>query len=744
MKAAVTIVLIIISFVFEHPTYAHDGHTDPELQELNDYIMAIQLMRINDPSADELFKTWQELRTESWAIRKLTDEQNLLINTEEVMKQIAKTRAKRKQLLDECRAYFAKIIQRKPAIRFLIDQSITSNWNSPFAEVQVQHFKVLLIEVKNQRNSKVDITMKSNASDEILFWNKQFSLDALSSRYTFVVYAPLQEIQITNKLKISDQLGNSTSVALGVKGIPMQEAPFVLLPDSIATHVVVPGHSSTPVKKEPIFSEAIKFSITDKESGTQIAARVEVSDMDGNNYWTPISGPSYAVNRNSDWGWRTTLWDYQPGPYFYMKGEAQLGVNPVGKRAKIYHGFEYRPLEVEVPEQGSVNIALERWINMPKLGWYSGQTHIHTTDIGIPVQFNKFWPLISQAEDLHVSSILTLKGEWETHAIYANEFPMGQRTTFSTSDHIITYGEEFRNNPYGHLAFIGLKSLIQPISTGALGELGGPDYPPNSYILEEALAQGAATIAAHFGNFTEGVDQIQTGWPSTGFEMPIDIALGKIQMAEIAGNGGQMNVWYDILNCGFKIPATAGPDWNIKDTPRVYVNLGSEDFNLDNWIKGLQNGNSFITTGPMLFFKVNGEHAGSSFNVGSGTVQFQVDAEALTPDGKIPVEIVYNGEVIYTATDLSTQITLKDSGWIAARCKGAHSNPIYINFEGRPAGYAEPAEKFIKIIERLAEWVETKALFYEENQKKAVLEVINQGRDVYEKIIEQAEELGRR
>ncbi len=101
MKAAVTIVLIIISFVFEHPTYAHDGHEDPVLQELNDYIMAIQLMRINDPSADELFKTWQELRTESWAIRKLTDEQNLLINTEEVMKQIAKTRAKRKQLLDD-------------------------------------------------------------------------------------------------------------------------------------------------------------------------------------------------------------------------------------------------------------------------------------------------------------------------------------------------------------------------------------------------------------------------------------------------------------------------------------------------------------------------------------------------------------------------------------------------------------------------------------------------------------------
>jgi hypothetical protein len=381
---------------------------------------------------------------------------------------------------------------------------------------------------------------------------------------------------------------------------------------------------------------------------------------------------------------------------------------------------------------------------MPELGWYSGQTHIHTTDIGIPVQFSNYWPLISQAEDLHVSSILTLKGEWETHAIYADEYPMGKRKAFSTSEHIITYGEEFRNNPYGHLAFIGLKSLIQPISTGALGELGGPDYPPNASILEDAVAQGATTIAAHFGNFTEGIDQIKTGWPSTGFEMPVDVALGNIHMAEIAGNGGQMKVWYDILNCGFKIPATAGPDWAIKDTPRVYVNLGNEEFTQDNWRRNLQSGKSFITTGPMIFFKVNGEQPGSTLNVEKGPVSIEIDARALTPDGKIPVEIVYNGEVILSGTEVPGKITLEDSGWIAARCEGGHTNPVYIHFKDRPAGYAEPAEKFIRTIDRLSEWVNTKALFYDENQKREVLEVIGKGRAVYENIIQRAEELKRK
>ena len=744
MKTALIILFLVISLSSETRAYAHDGHSDPVLQEINDYLMAIQLMRIKDAAAANIFKTWHELRTESWEIRNLTDEQNLLISSGEVMKQISKARAKQKQLLNECRTYFAKLIKQEPAVLFTIGKSITSSWAAPLFEVQQGHFKVLLVEVKNNRNSKVELNMNSDYSDEILFWNKQFSLEANASRYTFVVLSPLREAILTSTLSIKDESGDAADALLKVKGIPMYEAPFALIPDSIPTHVIVPGYDGRPIDKVSDFSESINFSVTDKESGKPLAARVEVSDMEGNHFWTPIKGPSYAVTRNMEWGWRTTLWEYQPGPYFYLQGRAQLGVNPVGKIAHIYHGFEYIPAKVDVPEQGNVDVALERWINMPDLGWYSGQTHIHTTDIGIPVQFSKFWPLISQAEDLHVSSILTLKGEWQTHAIYANEFPMGKRQAFSTAEHLITYGEEFRNNPYGHLAFIGLKSLIQPISTGALGELGGPDYPPNSDILEEAVAQGATTIAAHFGNFTEGVDQIKTGWPSTGFEMPVDIALGNVHMAEIAGNGGQMKVWYDILNCGFTIPATAGPDWAIKDTPRVYVNLENEEFTLDNWRRNLQNGKSFITTGPMLFFKVNDKLPGSSLNAENGPVQFMVEAAALTPEGKIPVEIIYNGEVILTATDVSRQISLEDSGWIAARCKGAHTNPIYINFEGRPSGYAEPAKKFIAVIDRLTDWVKTKALFYNENQKEEVLEVIGNGRAVYENIIQRAERLNRR
>jgi len=524
----------------------------------------------------------------------------------------------------------------------------------------------------------------------------------------------------------------------------MTDLPYQLAPGESMYKVILPlkrdqiaAQSEDPVNK-------IVFIISDEETGDPIPARVKVTDENGNAYWSPLNGQSLSIGRiGRDFGWKTSIWEHQPGPYFYLKGETSLAVEPGGKKVHVSHGFEYIPQSFPVPENGKVEVTMKRWINMPQQGWFGGHTHIHTTDVGIPVQFNQYWPLVSQAEDLHVSAILTLKGEWMTHAIYANEYPMGERKAFSTKDYIIAYGEEYRSNPYGHLAFIGLDHLIQPISSGALGELGGPDYPPNTVVLDEALKQGANTIAAHFGNFTKWVTQIKSPWPSTGFEMPVDIALGKIQLAEIYGNGGQLDVWYDILNCGFKVPATAGPDWIIKDSPRVYVYLGEQLFTWDNWRKGLQQGRSFITKGPMLFFEVDGQKPGSEIHLKNGSNQVKVTAKAKIPNGTRPVEILFNGEVIYHGSDINTSITLNDSGWLAARCDGAHSNPVYVKFEGRPAGFSAPALKFIEIIDRLQEWVNNKGLFDSEDQKKEVLSVLASGKEVYRKIVKQAKELGR-
>ncbi len=741
-KHIVMQIKVFIAFIILMPLSlsGHPGHQDPVYAELNDYLMAIQIMRYEDPRADEIFKIWNQLREASWKIRELTDEQNLFITSQQVMDQIATTKRKQRQLLFECRKYFAEIIEEEPAIRIAVNKSLSIDWDDPIFEIPVQHTKVLLVEIQNNSDSSVNLSMTSNLSDEILFWNKQFTLVSNSSRFTFVVCSPLKESLASNNLQIVDNRGNKTKAIIQVRGIPTTDPPYQLAPGETITKVTLPLKRDQIAAQPEDFADGMVFNITDQETGDPIPARVKVTDENNNAYWSPLKGQSLAIVRDAGWG--TNIWEHQPGPYFYLKGETSLGVKPEGKTVDVKHGFEYIPQSITVPENGIVKVALKRWINMPRQGWFSGHTHIHTTDVGIPVQFNQHWPLVSQAEDLHVSAILSLKGEWMTHAIYANEYPMGERQAFGTDDYIVVYGEEFRNNPFGHLAFIGLDQLIQPISSGALGELGGPDYPPNTVVLDEALRQGANTIAAHFGNFTKDVTQVKSSWPSTGFEMPVDIALGKIQLAEIYGNGGQLDVWYDVLNCGFRVPATAGPDWVIKDTPRVYVFLDGQTFSFDNWRDGLRKGRSFITKGPMLFFEVNGQKPGGEIAIKTGSNQVRITAEAKIPEGSRPVEILFNGDVIYSGSDIDANLTLNDSGWLAARCEGAHSNPVYVDFEGRPAGFSAPAIRFIGIIDRLQQWVNDKGLFDSEDQKKEVLSVLTQGKEVYQKIVEQAKERG--
>lgn len=181
----------------------------------------------------------------------------------------------------------------------------------------------------------------------------------------------------------------------------------------------------------------------------------------------------------------------------------------------------------------------------------------------------------------------------------------------------------------------------------------------------------------------------------------------------------------------------------MKDTPRTYVYLGKTPLTFDHWIDGLKQGRSFITKGPMIFLTVDGQRPGARLHYSERPREVMVVASALLPRQSIPVEIIVNGKVVAKGKDLSKVITLKDSGWIAARCDGAHTNPLFVTLEGRPRGYAKEAEEFIGVTDSLIEWVNIKGLFDTPNQKKTVLNVLREGRRVYESIAERARGLGR-
>ncbi len=711
---AVKKLLIITMFVLTLAAgaSAHPRHSDPVLAELNDYLVAIQLLKDKDPQAEQLFKLWQSVRAESWEIRRLTDKENLPIDAPQVNAHILKTQELRQQLLQQCRTYLSEQDNIIPTARFILADKISVQPLAAVIETPVASRKVVLIKVENKRPAEAHIELFNDRSDQILFWKKSIELAPGSSRYTFAYVAPIKEGLVESVIFLREENGDNAQMTIKASGT---------------------ADSSCAV--QPAQEKSIRFRIRDPETNEPLPVRIEVCDQNNKSFWTPLRGTSYAVTKEQA-GWQTPLWAFQTGPYFYIDGEAELGVDPAGKTVRIYHGFEYEPVVMKVPADGVVEAVPRRWINMAAKGWHSGHTHIHTTDAGMPVLFTRFWPLVARAEDISVSNILTLKGEWETNPIYANEYPMGQVQWACGEGQIIAYGQEYRNNPYGHVCLLGIDELIEPISTGALGELGGPDFPPNALILDIALAQNAVTIGAHFGLSILDNNQIETNWPSTGFEMPVDVALKKIQIAEIYGFGGKQDVWYKLLNCGFELPATAGPDWDIKDTLRTYVYLGGEQLTFERWTEALKQGKNFITKGPMIFFTVDGQRPGAKLNYSERPKEVVIRANAVLPEQSIPVEIIINGEVAAQGKDIDKTITLTDSCWIAARCSDAHTSPVYVALEGRPRGSAKQAKEFLAAIDRLTEWVNTKALFDSPQQKQIVLDIIRQGRAVYESIVQ--------
>jgi hypothetical protein len=193
--------------------------------------------------------------------------------------------------------------------------------------------------------------------------------------------------------------------------------------------------------------------------------------------------------------------------------------------------------------------------------------------------------------------------------------------------------------------------------------------------------------------------------------------------------------WYRYLNCGYRLPLVAGTDKmganEAAGANRAYVYLGDEEFNFENWAKGVRRGNTFMTTGPLLLFSADGHSPGEEikFRSGGGKVQVEAHAQCFFPIHRL--EIVVNGRVVASRErpEGARELILKDEvqvpgpGWIAARCssryssygtgqvpaKVAHTSPIYIVVPGQELFSPPAAGYFLTLIDGAQTWVESLA-----------------------------------
>jgi hypothetical protein len=452
----------------------------------------------------------------------------------------------------------------------------------------------------------------------------------------------------------------------------------------------------TGLTRPPAAAGGLRLQVIDAETGREVPARVGLYDSTGR---TPLpSEQAILVHRYADetrlfWVAPQLAWPSTNRQAFYVRGAYEAQVPEGAYQLVVTKGPEYRAhkaaITVKAGQIGTLTVSLQRYLDQPMRGWYSGDTHLHlmrdtTDDLDV-------WGQVA-AEDVAVGNLLEMGNIVTTHF---RQPAWGKAGRFERDGHMIASGQEDpRTMQRGHTIHHNLEKPFH---------LGKDEFFAYHKVFEASHAQGGVSGYAHHGQLFNG----RRG-------LALDVPFGLVDFIEVL-QGGRLDTaaWYPFLNLGYKVSPAAGSDYpyfgpSLPGAERYYVKL-DHGFDADAWYASFKAGHVFVTNGPMLDFTVNGEQTGDELRVAKGT-KLEISAiAALNPDidqlGRL--ELVVHGDVIATQpakgqdrVSIHKTIVADRSMWIAARAYGtreapalgqvqtmgpvAHSAPIYVIVDGQP------------------------------------------------------------
>ncbi|MBP7934937.1 MAG: CehA/McbA family metallohydrolase [Phycisphaerae bacterium] len=372
------------------------------------------------------------------------------------------------------------------------------------------------------------------------------------------------------------------------------------------------------------------------------------------------------------------LWGY----YWVVPGPFDMVV-PAGEwRIIVRRGAEHVPVQDSFTTTSNQTTekayTVNRWADLRKLGWYSGDDHVHNRILSDD-DARRLMTYV-KAEDIHLANIVKMGDIYRT---WFEQRGFGKEYRVIDGDYILSPGQECprTHQQIGHTISMNITSMVRDTDK----------YYSYDWVADTVHQQGGLWGYAHVCGPAFHVHR----------DMSVSIPQSKVDFVELlqfAHLG--TDLFYDFLDLGFKVTASAGSDvpWGgTVGEVRVYSFVGDGEFNADRWFEGMKKGRTFVTNGPMIEFKVDEALPGDEVRV-SGNRKLRVQARAwgdparMTP---IKLEIVRHSEVIRAQTGGNGQAEVKldfelDAGcgfWIAARVSAAeglsaHTTPVYVVREG--------------------------------------------------------------
>ena len=400
-------------------------------------------------------------------------------------------------------------------------------------------------------------------------------------------------------------------------------------------------------------------------------------------------------------------------------------------------------------------IELKRNANMAEEGWWSGDLHVHR-----PL---KDIELLMMAEDLHVAPVITWwndKNEWSKHPL-----PDEPVKSFDTNRYYDVLGGEDEREGGALLYF----RLDRPLDLAGAGR----EYPSPMTFLAQAREQPKAWVDAE-----------KPFW----WDLPVWLACGKIDSIGLCNNHmcrdemkdneawgkprdvkrfppplgnahWSQEIYYHVLNCGFRIPPSAGSASGVLPNPvgynRMYVWVDPRYFNYDAWWEGFKAGRVVVTNGPLIRPMANGRVPGHVFKAEEGesisldvVLSFTYRASEpityfeLIKDGRVAQSVRYEE---LAKTGHFPPLSFDESGWFLIRAvtdventyRFASSGPWYVEIGENARPVARRSAQFF------LDWANERAgrvKLDDADQRREVLRFHEEAIKFWKERIEQATE----
>jgi TolB protein len=509
--------------------------------------------------------------------------------------------------------------------------------------------------------------------------------------------------------------------------------------------------------------------------GATTAARVSVTDEKGRFY-----APEDA------WISGDTGYDRGERPfeahYFSTTGSAEIVVPAGAVSIDVMKGFEYsverrtvdlrsgqtetvtvklRPLEASARESGKASGGQ----------WVSSDLHVHMNYGGEYRNTPRHLVLQAEAENLNIVNNLIVNKEQRIPDI---EYAGKQVDRASNTRTLVVHGQEFHTTQWGHLDLLNIRgNILLPGYAGYPGTAAASLFPMDADVSDMAHAQGAVVGYAH--PFDEDPAKIPRVQEDTPEEFAADVALGKVDYLEVVGFNDYRStaeVWYRLLNQGFRIPAGAGTDAMANfaslrgpvGMDRVYARVAQGPLKIETFLEALKKGRTLATNGPLLNFSLGGEEVGGELKLDGpqAAVPFRAILRSIVPldhfelvcyggeagtNGHTPV-VVQNLKMneARDAAEVSGSVGLTESGWCLARASSdrpeypvldnyvyATTSPIYVTIAGRKPRSSEDAKYFVDWMDRVIGASSRYPDWNSAAEKKMVMKRLEAAKAVYER-----------